>query len=695
MTRVLAVYTVGVWIDVDLRGPLPGLPAPDSFEARSSHLVRLNSAGEVDSFAYQTLHPKVRAAVARRLESVIRTRVENSRLKGVLIRMGVGPTILGSPETGLDDLSYSAFIRETFPDDELVRIPGRGKENTRFEVRAKFVGSTARTAWLDWRADKLAEVYRDWSRQVETIAPGVVLGVVTPLVDSGPAGVTARRAERLGLPPDTAWREIGLDLKRWPQAVSGLVVFRGTRPSQESLAHDVAMSPELDELVARVVNRGAWIDGVGNRERNRSGHLILEAPVAISDESLGHAVAGTDPSWIMVSSESVAGHEDRFQSFARLFRLLPVSFEPGPPVPRLLSGVALRTWKANGQTYFSVANDSPYKVVQTCLLSGTPGMQVDDLGHGSRLQPRQNEDGRYELVLELAPHSVAAIRIGAINATVEAGPSQLPEIRKLEAQAEGIVARLGRQSKPNSLIGPPSPGFEALEPDVLPTSLLSETYQARDDIFLAKELAPSSGWMVYGNPVNLVVLDQDKPHSGSSALRLIARETPALAVTDPFIPPGGSSLLVRTWLKADRVARVRVWVESETSGVLSSRLAEVAVTPDWAERLVRISGLPPEGLDTLRLRYEWLSPTPGNLWIDDVSVEGQGPSEPGRRTQRVLLEALQAFRARRYADFARLLGSHRARTTTQRLLIQDPSESLSASNRQAAESDLPPDHRIR
>jgi hypothetical protein len=86
----------------------------------------------------------------------------------------------------------------------------------------------------------------------------------------------------------------------------------------------------------------------------------------------------------------------------------------------------------------------------------------------------------------------------------------------------------------------------------------------------------------------------------------------------------------------------------------------VLAPAEWELRAVRATDLPAGGLDLARLRFELL--TPGTLWIDDLRVLGEAAPEAVRvNAQRTLLAALQAYRARRYAEFARLSGSHWAR----------------------------------
>jgi hypothetical protein len=160
-----------------------------------------------------------------------------------------------------------------------------------------------------------------------------------------------------------------------------------------------------------------------------------------------------------------------------------------------------------------------------------------------------------------------------------------------------------------------------------------------------------------------VAVDTAQPHTGHGSLRLDAPSPPASAVSDEFAPDAGSALLVRAWLRAERPdARVRLWIEGKSAGAPYRRVLEMAVPSSWTERAVRAGDIPPAGLDGARLRFEML--TAGRLWVDDLGVSGEPLSEPERRNARnALLAALQAYREKRFADFARLAGSHWARSS--------------------------------
>ena len=164
----------------------------------------------------------------------------------------------------------------------------------------------------------------------------------------------------------------------------------------------------------------------------------------------------------------------------------------------------------------------------------------------------------------------------------------------------------------------------------------------------------------------------------TECMHLLARIRGGPAACLTFFDRGGAQLVPQS---RDSLARC---------GELMHRYADVPVTTAWIERVVRVPDLPRNGLDQLRLRFEWLGPTPARVWVDDVVVAGQEPSESGRRAHGVLLEALQAYRAKRYADFARLVGSRRARA-----VVHDPRLEEPDALRTGQAADLPSNLRLR
>ena len=207
LLRILARQGCSAWLELTFDGPLPGLPPPDSVEALARGLVRMDRRGLADGPAYHPLHPEVREAMRRRVSEVIASRRGPSSLAGLLIRLGPGPTLLGGPDTGLDDSTFARFVRETFGPEIAQRIPGLDPTDpNRFAARSQFLAGSGRMPWLTWRSRGIASLYAELAETTRRAAPGVVLAVATPDLDDGPAGAEARRVDLAGLDPNHAWR---------------------------------------------------------------------------------------------------------------------------------------------------------------------------------------------------------------------------------------------------------------------------------------------------------------------------------------------------------------------------------------------------------------------------------------------------------------------------------------------------------
>ena len=219
-----------------MTGALPGLPAPDDPAAVERGLVRLDGQGRPDGGSYWPLNPEVLEALeANGWPQTLEPRQRHENLAGVLIRMGPGPTLLGSPDKGLDDATYARFLAEMFDPEQARAVPGQGSQDAgRFAVRKQFLSGPGTTPWLLWRARQLGSVYEQLAAEVLKTAPGAVLAVATPVLDEGPAGREARRIDLTNQPPQSAWKSVGLDLETWPRDASNLVLLRGLRRGRAS-----------------------------------------------------------------------------------------------------------------------------------------------------------------------------------------------------------------------------------------------------------------------------------------------------------------------------------------------------------------------------------------------------------------------------------------------------------------------------
>lgn len=687
LLRVLGRQGNTAWIELAADGPLPGLPPPESSEALARGLVRVDGRGLADGPAYHPLHPEVRAAMSRRVADAIALRKARPALAGLLVRLGQGSTLLGEPNTGLDDATFARFVAENFGPEASRQMPGLGTTDPqRFAARAKYLAGPGRMPWLTWRSRGIASLYTELAETARRTAPGAILAVATPALDDGPSGAEARRVDLAGLPPNQAWRAVGLDLESWPTGEGAPVVLRGICLSADDLAHDLATSPELDAAVAARAGRGLLVglDGPADphtpanrahparpRPAGDTGLRLAAVPLGDGsggDELMGHAVAALDARWVLLGTAAVTGFEERVRGFARVFRALPATPQARPIPERQPFGVALRSLPAARATYLSLANDTPYPVRIETLL-GAGGATVDDLGRGLRLAPERVAGGKSRLVLDLLPFGVAAIRVGAegVDATpVTPYPSEAV-LTGMHARYEELSAQLSRLNRGPAagLAGPVNPGFE---PSSTPLVQLTA----------GRSATVPAGWQVAGMGAT-AELDHAEPHEGRGSLRLETEAAGASVVCDDFAARGQSALTVQAWFRASQPdTKIRVWIEGDGKAQPYRRWSELTVGPEWSARAVRGSDLPSEGLDAARIRFELIGP--GRLWLDDVKVSGEVASESERQNaRRVLLAAMHAYREKRYADFARLAGSHWTRSSV------IPSETSPAADPSAAE----------
>jgi hypothetical protein len=318
------------------------------------------------------------------------------------------------------------------------------------------------------------------------------------------------------------------------------------------------------------------------------------------------------------------------------------------------------------QTFFEIANDSPYPIRLNGVLDAPASAPVDDMGRGLRLAPTQEDRGR-SLVLDLVPYGVSAIRIRAPRAqfvSLTSYPSEAV-LAGMRARFNELSIQLSRLNRglADSGSAPANAGFE---PDPGPDQPVPVRPVVQEAVATSESSAgPGSlvpgGWRVEGNQAGstiTILIDRENPHSGRGSLRLSALKPPASVVSKSFAPNAQSSLTIQSYFRASVPAtKVRIWIEGQSGGDPYVRLSELKISTEWECRVVRASDIPAGGLDSARLRFELL--TPGTLWIDDLEIPGEASTKSARlNAQHTILAALQAYREQRYSDFARLAGSH-------------------------------------
>ncbi len=261
--RVLSRQGLSLWLELDFTGPnaLPGLPRADSPEAARRGLVRLDRQGRPDGPEYYPLNPEVREAMKRRVVEAL-TQSQQARARGarqgLLIRLGPGPTLLGTPDTGLDDATFDRFVRRVI---QRWRPPAAFPD---WERQTRIGSPSVPAIWPAWDAcpglpgvpERLPRFTPSWPRRLRPPPPARFWRSSRPAWMRGP--LVPRRGGSIvpDLAPSQAWRSVGLDLQAWPTTPAAPAVFRGVVLSADALGHDLATSPDLDALVAGRADRG-------------------------------------------------------------------------------------------------------------------------------------------------------------------------------------------------------------------------------------------------------------------------------------------------------------------------------------------------------------------------------------------------------------------------------------------------------
>ena len=291
-----------------------------------------------------------------------------------MIRLGPGPTLLGTPDTGLDDETYQKFTHDTFGPEATREIPGvESTDPDRFAVRSRYLAGVGRMPWLTWRSKEIAALYAELNAVVQTLAPTARLAVVTPGLDGGPAGREARRVDRAALPPCQSWRSVGFDLQPWPSGPDVAAGLARNGPLDRSALARPGHQPRPRLAGGLAADRGLLLsiggadasDDLGGtspgadapEDRTPQSAAAGSAPRVwltalplgdgpAADEPLGHALAALDSRWVFLAEKAVSGQEERLRRFARVLCALPAADAPAELPADAISkpfGVVVRT----------------------------------------------------------------------------------------------------------------------------------------------------------------------------------------------------------------------------------------------------------------------------------------------------------------------------------------------------------------
>lgn len=576
------------------------------------------------SWHYNILDPRVQQAV----EAVV------GELAG---RIGAAPTVDGvaillshdgwlhlpGSAWGLDDATFGRFSAS-------VGVPV-GDAADRHARRAAFVSGPGREAWLAWRCREISSFYSRLAEIVSVaggarslyVAPTTVLALGEVSARLRPSLTGSRTAEA------DLWRELGVD----PQSLTAdeRVVFLSPHVHR-------AGSGLVDRGASERANRSAGLSR-GVAAARRRGAVAVEVPLRLRvDDVVPHGPFGS-----AVATGAVAVHAVR--SGAGLTRAWAESFVAGDAevifdmgmmhaqpdlagvlarrafaalpqgsltlVDPLPAPLVIRTGASQLGTALLVVNASAVPVQAAVELTARPTVAADAVD-GGRLTI--DEQGRVAIPME--PWGIRSVVVDAA-ATVSGARAEFSD-----AAREWIAGRLADLKRRQAAVERP-PGLPGLD---------------NPDFDLPGTAEGITGWEVVDRQRGTLVGVSVGRTEGGRAAAFSSLNGLATMRSNPFVPPATGRISVAAWLRVstgEPQPPLRLAVEGVDRQGEYYRFAPVGglaggrpLGDSWTQFVLQIDDLPPEGLESLRVRFDLMGP--GRVQIDDVRIHGLAFNEAER-----------------------------------------------------------------
>lgn len=486
--------------------------------------------------------------------------------------------------------------------------------------------AATRDAWLDWRCERLANLYRDMALLVSGKRPDATLYLAGARLAQSPS---VQRVMRPALPRQSdiadALRELGIAPARL-HATPNLLLLRpqllgATSVSPATVAiHEFNESPETTEAFADPRASGAYLlhdptllrlesfDQLSpfGRENTLMSLAAQVTPAGTANRRrFGQALAQLDAQVIFEGGWMVPlGQEESIRDFLRVYRQLPAAaFREVTREPTRWQPLRVRSLRSEHATCLYLVNDSPWVVGGIVRLTLPLGAQLTVLTpRGSEPLPAKGEQAEWNVTLQ--PYEVVAVT--ADRASVEIRDIEVnlpPDVRPaLESLVQKLGNRVARLRQPSPLPGLVNAGFEAWN---------------------AEALTPE-GWSVEGDGVGVKRETQDV-HEGKKALRLEDASRTVVLLSSAIQPPASGRLSIAVRAKAPREGeqpRVRLVLEVDGKAYypwsrIGAEAADRSLDSTWKEFVFRVNQLPVVR-ESLRIGVEMEGNGP--LLLDDIRL---------------------------------------------------------------------------
>ena len=591
-----------------------------------------NSTGS--GVCYNALDERVQQSMTAVVAELAERYGKHASFGGVAVQLSAENYSLLPDETcSLDDTTFGRFLAATKTDAPRVDQPAA-------MARWNLIRGPAAQAWLAWRSERLAGLYRVMRDEVVKHRPGAKLYLTTATLLSGRQLQTALRPE---LPPRDSASEIlplvGLDLSLLNE--SGIVVPRPQRilTPISPQAHDQELhwnrNAALDVLFAKPA-QGATLhflppaslrlpdfDAVSPFGPDKTRTLLI-AQVAPSDsanrerfiESLARfdAAVMIDGGWLLP-----LGQEMALAPLAKVYRRLPAerfeSISSSGQVQEQLDQpqeLVVRALNKADKTYFYVANPTPWPVSAQIQFSGPAGMRLIPYSDERSANYQPSERGT-KWTVELEAFDLVGGELSGAARVVGWNVSHPAELaQSLGEQSREIATRTRYLSDHPRPLGLVNPSFEERGTQ-----------------------GEAVGWVHARGPGMIVEVDGTKGSGSRNSLHMVSRGAggPVWVRSSPLAAPATGRLQMTARIRVADAARqpqLRLAVEGKLEGQPYYRRVNVgaaegaggqvlsALNTEWATYTIALTDLPDSGLTGLCVGFDLMSE--GEVWIDDVQV---------------------------------------------------------------------------
>jgi uncharacterized lipoprotein YddW (UPF0748 family) len=525
---------------------------------------------------------------------------------------------------GYDDRTLRRFTQDTG-----IQVPGEG--DLRFEQRDQFLRRNAREAWLGWRAQRLAALYRNLGATVGRAGPHARLYLV---------GVELHQCEpvewmmRPALPRQTQFAEamlhLGLDPALWKDQTN-IVLPRPRRIAPLSGLHEQAVAVELSaaddvseffETVGEPAGlfyhatrpqRLEAFDAVSpfgseNTYTWLAPHLALHG--VENRRRFAHLWAQHDIRTLLEGGWMLPlGQEDSVQPLLDVYRRLPnVPFDDvAPTMGAAAQPVVVRQALHAGRAWVYAVNDSPWPTTVELELEAPANCTLTRLSDGEQT-PLEQRGGRTWWKVELAPYEVTAGVLSSPDVKVVDYLATLPPqtLDQLRQSIREIGARAYQLRDPQAQVYPALTNADFEQP--------------------ATE-GRIPGWEHRG-AWSSVSPDTTVAQDGRQSLRLTSPgdDAPTWIRSDVIEPPRTGKITLSVWVRAadaQNQPELRLsaqWVRDEVSDyrpAFFGRGSPFPLTTEWREYVYPVP-LPPAEVSQLRIGIDLYGP--GEVWIDNIRL---------------------------------------------------------------------------